>query len=81
MNSFRFPRWTIVMMILIFCAVNIAIEKGRMATVELLGAHTTPHWFTLPGVFLVVSAFLGAIGSAGYGILILFRQIRSGRTQ
>ena len=76
MRSFRFPRWTIVVMILLFCAVNTAIEKGRLATVEILGGHATSHWFTLPGVFLTVSAFLGVIGCAGYGVLFAIRRIR-----
>jgi hypothetical protein len=76
MGNFRFPRWTIAMMILMFCAVNIAIEKGRLAAVQLLGGQTTPHWWTLTGVFLSVSAVLGVIGCVGYAILHVVRTIR-----
>ena len=80
MRSFRFPRWTIVMMVLLFCAVNTAIEKGRLATVEILGGHATSHWWALPGVFLTVSAFLGVVGCAGSGILFVYRGIRASRS-
>ena len=81
MRSFRFPRWTIIMMILIFCAVNTAIEKGRLAVVELSGRHGTSHWWNLPGVFLTVFLFLGAVGLIGYCGLRVFRETRHGRGQ
>jgi hypothetical protein len=81
MRSYRFPRWTIIMMILIFCAVNTAIEKGRLAVVQLSGGHGTSHWWTLPGVFLTVSVFLGGIGLIGYCVLHVFRGARHGRGQ
>jgi hypothetical protein len=79
MRSFRFPRWTIVMMILIFCAVNTAIEKGRLASVQLSGGPASSHWWTLPGVFMFVFAFLAGVGLAGYGVLLAFRGARNGR--
>ena len=81
MRSFRFPRWTLVMMILIFCTVNTAIEKGRLAAVQLSGGPTTSHWWNLPGVFMVVFAFLACVGLAGYGALLVFRGARTGRGQ
>jgi len=79
MRSFRFPRWTLVMMILIFCAVNTAIEKGRLASVQLSGGPASSHWWTIPGVFMFVFAFLACVGLAGYGVLLVFRGARAGR--
>jgi hypothetical protein len=76
MRYFRFPRWTIVMMVLMFCAVNTAIEKGRLASVQLLGGQGTSHWWALPGVFLSVFAFLAVVGCVGYCILHVVRTIR-----
>lgn len=81
MHSFRFSRWTIVMMILIFCAVNTAIEKGRLAVVQLSGGHPSSHWWTLPGVFMSVFAVLAGVGLIGYCVLHVLRGIRSGRGQ
>jgi len=81
MNSFRFSRWTIVMMILIFCAVNTAIEKGRLASVQLSGGHASSHWWTLPGVFMSVFALLAGVGLIGYCVLHVLRGFRSGRGQ
>jgi len=81
MRSYRFPRWTIVMMILIFCAVNTAIEKGRLAAVQLSGGPASSHWWTLPGVFMSVFAFLAGVGLIGYCVLHVFRVARSGRGQ
>jgi hypothetical protein len=81
MRSFRFPRWTLVMMILIFCAVNTAIEKGRLASVQLSGGSASSHWWNLPGVFLFVFALLACVGLAGYGVLLVFRGARAGRGQ
>jgi hypothetical protein len=81
MRSFRFPRWTLVMMILIFCAVNTAIEKGRLASVQLSGGPASSHWWTLPGVFMFVFALLAGVGLAGYGVLLVFRGARTGRGQ
>jgi len=78
MRSYRFPRWTIVLMILIFCAVNTAIEKGRLASIQLSGGHAVSHWWTLPGVFLSVFAVLGGVGFVGYCVLKVFRGARSG---
>jgi hypothetical protein len=69
------------MMILIFCAVNTAIEKGRLAAVQLSGGPASSHWWTLPGVFMVVFAFLAAVGLAGYGALLVYRGARTGRGQ
>lgn len=79
MRSFRFPRFTIVMMILIFCTVNTAIEKGRLAATQLLGGPATSHWWTLPAVFTTVSAFLAGVGFIGYCVLHVFRATRTGR--
>jgi hypothetical protein len=81
MRSFRFPRWSLFMMILIFCAVNTAIEKGRLAAVQLSGGPSSSHWWTLPGVFTFVFAFLAVVGLAGYGVLLVFRGARTGRGQ
>jgi len=81
MSSFRFPRWTLVMMILIFCAVNTAIEKGRLASVQLSGGAASSHWWALPGVFTFVFALLAVAGLAGYGVLIVVRGARTGRGQ
>jgi len=80
LRSFQFPRWTIFMMILMFCAVNTAIEKGRMASVLLAGRRAaSSHWWTIPGVFLVVFAFLAVVGLIGYCVLHVFRVARTGR--
>lgn len=80
MRSFRFSRWIIVMMILMFCAVNTAIERGRLASVQLMtGGPGTSHWWALPGVFLTVFAFLGVVGCIGYCILHLVRTVRGTR--
>jgi hypothetical protein len=80
LRSFRFPRWTIVMMILIFCAVNTAIEKGRMASVLLSGRPApASHWWTIPGVFLFVFALLASVGLIGYCVLHVFREARTGK--
>jgi len=81
MRSYRFPRWTIVMMVLIFCAVNTAIEKGRLASVQLAGGHDNAHWWTLPGVFMSVFLFMAGIGFVGYCVLHLFRGARTGSRQ
>jgi hypothetical protein len=81
MRSFRFPRWTLVMMIVIFCAVNTTIEKGRQAAVQLSGGPASSHWWNLPAVFMFVFAFLAIAGLAGYGVSLVFRGARTGRGQ
>jgi hypothetical protein len=81
MRSFRFPRLTIVMMVLIFCAVNTAIEKGRLVGVQLSGRPISSHWWALPGVFMFVFAFLAGVGTIGYCVVHVFRVVRTGRGQ
>jgi hypothetical protein len=78
MRLFRFSRWIIVMMVLMFIAVNTAIEKGRLASVVLSGGQDTSRWWTIPGVFAVVFAFLAGVGLIGYCLFYVFRVVRLG---
>jgi hypothetical protein len=79
MRSFRFPRWTLVTLILVFCAVIAAIEKTRMASVQLSGGSASLHWWALPGVFMFVFALMASIGLVGYCVLHVIRSARTGR--
>ena len=66
MRSFRFPRATIVVMLVTLISVEIAIEQAKQISA---GSDTGPIWSAIPGVFGVMLAVTGILGLIGYVIL------------
>jgi len=76
MRSFRFPLWSIVLMLMILVNVVIAIEKVRMVSLQLAsGSDSVPsgRW-ALPGLFLMVTAGMCGVALLAYGLLYLLRK-------
>jgi hypothetical protein len=71
MRSFKFPRATLIVMLVTLVNVGVALDRARQISV---GGSTEPVWWGIPGVFgamLVVTVILGLVG---YGILWALRQ-------
>jgi hypothetical protein len=71
MSSFRFPLWSIALMLIVLVDVVIAIEKARRFSFQLASGSDTVHsgWWALPGVFLAVTVVMGGVGLLAYGLL------------
>jgi hypothetical protein len=77
MRSFRFPRSTIVLMILVLFGALYAIDRARMLSVQLgrdaAFAEPMPWWAFL-GPLAMAVALTGAAAVAGYGVLLVLRK-------
>jgi protein-S-isoprenylcysteine O-methyltransferase Ste14 len=71
MRSFRFPRATIVVMVVTLFSVEIAIERARQISA---GSDAGPHWLAISGVFGAMLVVMGILGMIGYVILRVLRQ-------
>ena len=79
-SEFRFPRATILLMVMIFAGMILAIEAGRDIQVQYSsGANPATVWSALPGAFAFLFLLAGAAGAAGYAILFALQ--RSGVQQ
>ena len=75
MRSFRFPRWTIFLMSLIFASTMFAIEEGRSISMLYSGERRfEAAWPGVYGLFVFLGVVLCSIGAIGYGILSALRQ-------
>jgi hypothetical protein len=76
MRSFRFPRSTIFLMVMILTGVIVAIEKGRNLSMGLGAANgnVPSSWSVLPGVFATVFVVMSISGAIGYVFLVLLRR-------
>ena len=81
MRSFRFPRFTIVLMIACFLTISSAIllaaEISRRVGLPYFEA--SPNmlalwWRQLPSMFATGLAVSCAFGAIGYGVLIILRR-------
>jgi len=70
MRSFRFPRWTIVLMLMILLGMVVAIEKGRSLSIELASGSSV-HSVWWPGFFLMALTLMAGAGGIGYGLLVV----------
>src|SRR5262245_48711860 len=69
MRSFRFPRATIVLMLMILFGVVVAIERGRALSIQQAPGGTVPlAWWP---AFTAALALVTGAGVTGYGILFL----------
>ena len=80
MRSFRFPRFSILLMIACFFtilgAIGLATEMSRTVQMTYQGAPNLPAlwWSRLPGLFATVFAILWTLGAIGYAILFTLRR-------
>jgi len=81
MRSFRFPRFTIVLMIACFITISSAILLAAEISrrVDLPYLPPSPNllglWLQqLPAMFVTGAAVCCAFGAIGYGVLILCRR-------
>jgi asparagine N-glycosylation enzyme membrane subunit Stt3 len=80
MRSFRFPRFTIFLMLACFvtllAAIGLAAEMSRTVQMTYPGApNLQPMWWAeLPGLFAMVFLMLWTAGAVGYAILFVFRR-------
>jgi Na+-transporting NADH:ubiquinone oxidoreductase subunit NqrB len=72
-RDFRFPRWTILLMLAIMFGMFVAIEKARDIQVRYSASSDLP---VLPAVFVTVFALMFVIAAAAY--LVVFALKRSG---
>jgi hypothetical protein len=82
MRSFRFPRFTIVLMIACFLTISSAIllaaEISRRSVLPYFAP--SPNLFVLwlkqlPAMLVTGVAVSCAFGALGYGVLIIFRKL------
>jgi hypothetical protein len=79
-TEFRFPRSTILLMLLILVGVVLAIGKGMSVQLEYAAdANALPPWSMLPGLYLMPFVLMCVFGVAGYAILVALRQSGSHR--
>jgi len=71
MRSFRFPRATIVVMVVTLFSVAFAIERARQISA---GSDAVPRWLAIPGAFAAMLVVMGILGLIGYVILRALRQ-------
>ena len=72
-RDFRFPRWTILLMLAIMLGMFVAIEKAREIQIQYSASSDLP---VLPAVFVTVFVLMFVIGAAAY--LVMFALKRSG---
>jgi hypothetical protein len=79
-KEFRFPRSTILLMLLILVGVVLAIGKRMSVQLEYAAdANALPPWSMLPGLYLMPFVLMCVFGVAGYAILVALRQSGSHR--
>jgi len=76
MRSFRFPRATIIVMLVTLVNVGFAIERAKRITG---GDDTRSSWPVLPGMFVGWLVLMGILGLIGYVILRALSQSGSQR--
>jgi hypothetical protein len=75
MRSFRFPRWTIVLMLLVLFNVFVAIEEARNVSVYMSTGESIPvNWLSLPRLLVMGATLACALGLIGYGVLLAMRK-------
>ena len=76
MKSFRFPRGTIVVLLVLLIGVMIEIEKARAAASQLAGVTFHPVWWHVPAIVVTAFMIMGSIGAIAYGVVHMFRMTR-----
>ena len=80
MHAFRFPRFSIFLMLACFlailAAIGLAAEMSRTIQATYPGAPnlSAMWWSRLPGLFAMVFVMLWTVGAAGYAILFALRR-------
>jgi|RhiMetdeSRZDD1v2_1073273.scaffolds.fasta_scaffold729820_2 hypothetical protein len=79
MQSFRFPRSAILLMLATFltilAAISLATEMARTVQAGFGGPNLPAMWWSkLPGIFVTVFLPFWGIGALGYGVLFAFRR-------
>ncbi len=81
MRSFKFPKFTMVLMVACFltitAAISLAAEISRSVGLPYLTASSSllVLWFKqLPGVIITGLAVSCAFGGIGYGVLVILRR-------
>ena len=74
-RSFRFPRSTIFLMVVIFAGVIIAIDRARDIQLgQAAGTIDIVDWLVFPQVFVLALALMGVAGAIGFAILFALRR-------
>jgi hypothetical protein len=75
MRSFRFPLWTIVLMVTVLVVTITAIEAARIVSIQLVSGNAVHSgWWALVGLFALVTALMCGVSWIGYGVLHLLRR-------
>src|SRR5438128_8288263 len=80
MHAFRFPRFSIFLMLACFlailAAIGLAAEMSRTIQATYPGAPNLSGmwWSRLPGLFAMVFVMLWTVGAVGYAILFALRR-------
>ncbi len=74
MRSFRFPRSTMVLMVLILAGIIFAIDKAQDVQRLYSGSPSSADVPGLYGVFVVLALAFACIGALGYVVLYALRQ-------
>ena len=79
MQSFRFPRSAILLMLVTFltilAAISLATEMARTVQDGYAGPNLPATWWSkLPGMFVMAFLPLWGIGALGYGVLYALRR-------
>jgi len=73
-RSFRFPRSTIFLMVVIFAGVIIAIDRARDIQLgQAAGTVDIADWLIFQ-VFVLALALMGVAGAIGFAILLALRR-------
>jgi hypothetical protein len=74
-SQFRFPAWTIFLMLVSLVSVVFAIEQAQWFSQKYSGdPNIVPLWSMVPRVFLLLSLLTVIAGAAGYVILLMLRR-------
>lgn len=74
-SQFRFPGWSIFLMLLSLVGVMFAIEQAHRFSLAFSDGTTfAPLWSTFPRIFLLLLGLMGVAGAAGYGVLFALRR-------
>jgi hypothetical protein len=79
MQSFRFPRSAVLLMVATFltilAAIGLATEMARTVQTEYAGPNLPAMWWSkLPGIFVMVFLPFWGIGALGYAVLFGLRR-------
>ena len=79
MQSFRFPRSAILLMVATFltilAAISLATEMARTVQIADAGPNLPPMWWSrLPGMFVIVFLLFWGMGALGYAVLFGLRR-------